>query len=241
MRTVTAFICVVGLLAVAPRASAQEWVAYTSERDAFEAQFPPDSQPTVTEVIWESQSGFKLPSRIYSVVRGPRSYTVTVADYTGIQELGKARIKTCKSDDEICVGSNLSGEGFWKHDTRGAKLYAVSKVLTRPDVRVTDIAWNQIGRVSTILVSLANNKDESKTYALVTMYEMMLYIVESTVPREAPSPVQFAGSFGLHMRGTGKPPFYSTLYVHEIHALREAPVPPLAGPGQQGPTLYKRE
>ena len=120
-------------------------------------------------------------------------------------------------------------------------LYAVSKLLKRPDVRVTDIAWNQIGRVSTILVSLANNNDQSKTYALVTMYEMMLYIVESTVPGDAPSPVQFAGSFGLHMRGTGKPPYYTTLYVHEIHALREAPVPPFAAPGAQGPTLFKRE
>ena len=241
MRILTSGIFLAALLAVAFPASAQEWVAYTSERDAFEAQFPPGVQPTVTETIWESQSGFKLPSRIYSAEGGRRTYTVTVADYTRIQEMGKARIKSCKSDDEICVGSNLSGEGFWKHDTRGAMLYAVSKLLKRPDVRVTDIAWNQIGRVSTILVSLANNKDESKTYALVTMYEMMLYIVESTAPNGFPSPVQFAGSFGIHMRGTGKPPYYTTLYVHEIHALREAPVPPFAAPGQQGPTLYKRD
>jgi len=237
----TLFICLFALLAFAGPASAQEWIAYTSERDAFEAQFPPGAQPTVTETIWESQSGFKLPSRIYSVERGPRNYLITVADYTGIQELGKARIKTCKSDDEICVGSNLSGEGFWKHDTRGAMMYAVSKLVKRPDVRVADIAWNQIARVSTVLVSLVNTRDESKTYALVTMYEMTLYIVESTVPKEAPSPVQFAGSFTPRVRGTDRAPSYATLYVHEIHALREAPLPPPNPPGGGGPTLYKRD
>ena len=238
MRTIT-FICVFALLALVRPASAQEWIAYTSERDSFEAQYP-GGTPTVTETIWESQSGFKLPSRVYSLERGPRRYSVTVADYTGIQEMGKARIKTCKSDDEICVGSNLSGEGFWKHDTRGAMLYAVSKLLKR-DARVMDIAWNQIARVSTILISLVNNSDQSKTYALVTMYEMMLYTVEATVPKEAPSPVQFAGSFTPQVRGTGNAPSYATLYVHEIHALKEAPLPPPNPPGGAGPTLYKRD
>jgi hypothetical protein len=241
MRTTTRFICVVALLIAGTAASAQEWESYKSDRDAFQAQFPPGLQPTVTETTWESQSGFKLPSRIYHAERGGRTYTVTVADYRSLPELGKARIKTCKSDDEICVGSNLSGEGFWKHDTRGAMMYGVSKLVKRPDVRVTDIAWNQIARVSTVLVSLANNKDESKTYALVTMYEMMLYIVESTAPNGMPSPVQFAGSFTPLVRGTDRAPSYATLYVHEIHALREAPLPPPNPPGGGGPVLYKRD
>jgi hypothetical protein len=240
MRTLT-LVCIFARLIVAAPASAQDWIAYQSDRDAFAAQFPPGSEPTVTETIWESQSGFKLPSRVYSVEGASRSYAVTVVDYRGIQELGRARIKTCKSDDEICVGSNLSGEGFWKHDTRGAMMYAVSKLVKRPDVRVADIAWNQIARVSTVLVSLVNTRDESKTYALVTMYEMTLYIVESTVPKEAPSPVQFAGSFTPLVRGTDRAPSYATLYVHEIHALREAPLPPPNPPGGGGPTLYKRD
>jgi hypothetical protein len=171
MRTIT-LTCVFALLVVVPPAFAQQWISYVSDRDSFEAQFP-GGPPTVTETTWESQSGFKLPARVYSLENGPRRYSVTVADYTKLPELGKARIKTCKDDDEICVGSNLSGEGFWKHDTRGAMMYAVSKLLTR-DVRVTDIAWNQIARVSTVLVSLVNNRDQSNTYALVTMYEMML-------------------------------------------------------------------
>jgi hypothetical protein len=235
----TTLSCVFALLVIVRPALAQEWVPYQSERDAFEAQFP-EGPVTVTETTWDSQSGFKLPSRVYSMERGGRKYSVTAIDYRGIQELGKARIKTCKNDDEICVGSNLSGEGFWKHDTRGAQLYAVSKLLTR-DVRVTDIAWNQVARVSTILVSTVNNRDESKGYALVTMYEMMLYIVEGTAPKEAPSPVQFAGSFSPLVRGTSRPPSYSTLYVHSVHALREAPLPAPNPPGGGGPTLYRRD
>ena len=111
MRKIT-IICVLALLAVLRPAFAQEWFSYVSERDSFEAQFPPGAQPTVTETIWETQSGLKVPARIYSLENGPRRYSVTVADYTTLPELGKARIKTCKDDDEICVGSNLSGEGF---------------------------------------------------------------------------------------------------------------------------------
>jgi len=239
MRKIT-ITCVLALLVVLRPAFAQEWISYVSERDSFEAQFPPGAQPTVTETTWDTQSGLKVPARIYSVENGPRRYSVTAADYTTLPELGKARIKTCKDDDEICVGSNLSGEGFWKHDTRGAMMYAVSKLLTR-DVRVTDIAWNQVARVSTVLVSLVNNRDQSNTYALVTMHEMMLYTVEGTVPKEYPAPVQFAGSFTPHAKGTGRPPSYATLYVHEIHALREAPLPPPNPPGGGGPILFKRD
>ena len=228
--------CVFVLFVVLRPASAQEWIDYTSTRDGFSAQFP--GEPRVVETTWTAQAGFVLPSRIYSVERGPQErYSVTVADYSGVRELGKARIKTCKSIDEICVGSNLSGEGFWKHDARGAMLYAMATLLKR-DVQVLDIAWNQISRVQTYLLTYRNNADQSITYAAVMMHEMVLYIVEGTKPKGQPSPVQFAGSFEVLVRGTERGPNYgSDLYVHEVHGLRQSPVPPPAT-GGGGPILY---
>ena len=219
------------------RAAAQEeWTDYTSIRDGFQAQFP--GQPRVVETTWKSQAGFTLPSRIYSVDRGREHYSVTVADYSNIPALGKERIRTCTTVDEICVGSSLSGEGFWKHDTRGAMLYATASLLKR-DVKVLDLAWNQIARVQTYVLTLRNNSDESTTYAAVVMHEMMLYIVEGTRPKGSPSPVQFAGSFQVLAKGSDRPPNYGDqLYVHEVHGLRQTPPPPPSPPGSRGPVLY---
>ena len=62
MRKIT-ITCVLALLVVLRPAFAQEWISYVSERDRFEAQFP-GTQPTVSETIWETQSGLKVPARI---------------------------------------------------------------------------------------------------------------------------------------------------------------------------------
>jgi len=35
----------------------------------------------------------------------------------------------------------------------------------------------------------------------------------------------FAGNFSLIAKGTDHPPRYPTVYSHEIHGLREAPIP----------------
>ena len=236
MRNRVQMICVFALfLVIRPAFAQEEWADYTSTSDSFRVQFP--GQPRVTETTWTSQAGFKLPERIYSVEHGKDRYSVTAVDYSGIQELGKARIKTCPSVDEICVGSSLSGEGFWKHDTRGAMLYATATLLKR-DSKVMDLAWGQIARVQTYYLTL-KNADESTTYAAVLMHEMMLYIVEGTRPKGASSPVQFAGSFEVLVKGTGRPPNYGDgLYVHEVYGLKQEPLLKPSPTNQRGPVLY---
>ena len=123
----TAITCLLALLFTRP-ALAQEWTEYKSVRDGFQALFP--SQPRVVETTWKSQAGFNLPARVSSLDRGREHYSVIVADYSGIEALGKERVKTCPAGAEPCLGSeNLSGVGYWKHDTRGAPLYAASLFL----------------------------------------------------------------------------------------------------------------
>jgi hypothetical protein len=56
------------------------------------------------------------------------------------------------------------------------------------------------------------------------MHEMKLYIAEATVPRGAPEPALFVQAIGWLDRD-GKGIRYRTIYQHELHGLREAPLP----------------
>ena len=201
---------------------AQQWTEYTSARDGFETLFP--GQARITDTTWKSQAGFNLPARVYSAERGRERYSITVADYSGIEQLGKERVKTCPAGAERCLGSpEISGVGYWKHDTRGAPLYAASLFIKR-DVKLTEMYWNQAYLVSGIMLQLTSNVDESRTYVYIAMHEMKLYIVEATVPKGAPEPLLFVTSLGW-LDKDGKELRYRTLYSHEIHGLKDAPLP----------------
>ena len=116
----TAVICALAISTAVP-VTAQEWTEYENVGDGFHALFP--GQPRVTETTWTSQTGFRLPARVYSVERGRERYAMTVADYTGVEQLGAERVKTCAPGSETCLGTpGLSGVGYWKHDVRGAPL-----------------------------------------------------------------------------------------------------------------------
>jgi hypothetical protein len=217
----TAITLVLAVLVTRP-ALAQEWTEYNSVQDRFQALFL--GQPRVVETTWKSQAGFKLPARVYSIERARERYSVTVADYSGIEELGKERVKTCPAGAETCLGiPNLSGVGYWKHDTRGAPLHAASLFLKR-DVKLTDMYWDQVYSISGIGLQLTSNVDESRTFAHIVMHEMRLYVIEATVPKGAPEPLLFVTGFAL-LDKDGKDLRYKSLYSHEIHGLREAPLP----------------
>jgi len=228
----TAIIGVLAVLFVLPSAFAQEWKDYKNQKDGFAAQFPGGGEPRVVETTWKSEASFTLPERIYSLEVGPARYSVTVVDYSGIQALGRARLKTCpEATDETCNGTPLAGEGYWKHDLRGAMLYATRTLIARDGIQVKDIAWNQISRVSTITMSFTNTRDGSKTYALVTMNERRLYIVEGTVPAKSVFPLQFGGSFAIfNTLSTNPNPggggfAYPSLYSNEIYGVGDVPPP----------------
>lgn len=234
--------CVLASLLALPMAYGQGWIKYRSERDGFEAEIPPDAEVNIVETTWQSWTGFTVPSRIYTFDRGREHYSVTVADYTRIQELGREKLRNCPPNLEICVGTRLSGEGYWKHDLRGTQIYATSTLLKRENTKLMDMSWDQISRVSTTQVSLLNTSDESRTYALVTMNQRILYIAEATVPKGAPSPVRFGGSFSLISRNTdddtGGGFAYPSLYSNEIYGVGDIPPPPPAE-GAGGPNPFE--
>ena len=87
---VAAYLCTLLLLLPAV-AFAQEWTEYRNTEDGFKILFP--GQPTVTSITWMSESGLELPGRVHSVDRGDQHYSVTVVDYSGIEQLGIERAK----------------------------------------------------------------------------------------------------------------------------------------------------
>ena len=126
MRTTTLVLAFI--LSVSGIAAAQEWADYSNPRDGFKITFP--GQPTVSTTTWTSEHGYTLPGRVYSLDKGKEHYSVTVVDYTGIEQLGIERAKGCPPRANVCTGNDLGGLGFWKHDVRGAVVYASHKLCS---------------------------------------------------------------------------------------------------------------
>ncbi|MGH9258271.1 MAG: hypothetical protein ACRD3C_27230, partial [Vicinamibacterales bacterium] len=203
------------MLVVSAPAAAQEWTEYRNIPDGFRINFP--GQPRVTETAWLTEYEYKLAARVYSAARGAERYSVTVVDYAPIAPQGVERRKRCPPGAETCIGSDLGGEGHWKHDTRGAIVFAVSRFLER-DAKVTRYNWGHQDLIEGHHLQITN-RDGSRTFAFVGMYEMKLYIVEGTVPAGAPEPGLFQQSMGwIDANGNGIR--YQMIYSNEIHGLK---------------------
>ena len=220
MRTTTLVLAV--LLSTSGLAAGQEADEYVNTKDGFKIYFP--TQPTVKDITWISQQDFKLPGRVYSVDKGKEHYSVTVVDYSGIEQMGIERVKTCPAGAPLCKGTALSGPGLWKHDVREAQEYATFKLIQRDNVKVSDLTWSQHDMVEGDELQLTNTVDGSRTYAYVAMHEMKLYIAEATVPKGYPPATLFQTSMSW-VDKDGKGIRYETMYNNEFHGLRQYPVP----------------
>ena len=217
-------------LGLSAPAYAQEWVELRSVEDGFHALFP--GKPTVTNTTWKSQAGFTLPERVYRIDRGREHYALRIIDYRDVERMGAERAKKCPAGAEPCLGNtNLAGIGYWRHDVRGAPTYALLAYLNT-GARITDMFWNQLDLVSGTMFQLTN-ADQSRTFGYIAMHEMRLYIAEAKVPAGSPEPAIFTQSVGW-LDKDGRNIRYQRMYFHEVHGLREAPVPPYGGGGGQG-------
>ena len=221
MRTI---VLVFAMLSVTGPAAAQQWTEYVNTQDGFKVNFP--GQPTVTETTWQSQLDYVLPARVYSADRGREHYSVTVVDYSDLERQGIERAATCPPGNAQCRANAgpILGPGYWKHDERGAIVYATFKLLQR-DATLTSLAWEWQDLVEGHLIQLTNNADQSRTFAYVAMHENKLYIVEGTVPRGFAEPALFQQSLGWVDRD-GNRIRYRFVYSNAYHGLGVYPVPP---------------
>ena len=180
----TAFVLAL-VLSMSGPAVAQEWIEYVNTQDGFKVNFP--GQPTVTETKWKSQLDYILPARVYSADRGRERYSLTVADYSGLEQQGIERSKSCPPGNANCRADApiIIGPAYWKQDERGAIVYATFKLLQR-DAKLTSLAWEWQDLVEGHFIHLTNNADQSRTFAYVAMHEHKLYILEGTVPSGLP-------------------------------------------------------
>ena len=221
MRTIA---LVFAMLSVSGPAGAQQWAEYVNTQDGFRVNFP--GQPTVTETTWQSQLDYVLPARVYSADRGREDYSVTVVDYTGLERQGIERAGNCPPGNAQCRANAgpILGPGYWKHDERGAIVYATFKLLQR-DATLTGLVWEWQDLVEGHLIQLTNNADQSRTFAYIAMHENKLYIVEGTVPKGYAEPALFQQSLGWVDRD-GNRIRYRIVYSNSYHGLGVYPVPP---------------
>jgi hypothetical protein len=227
VRTAT-FVFVLAL-SVPRLAAGQEWELYTSQQDGFKLNFP--GQPRVAETTWTSQLDYVLPARIYSAERGSERYSLTVVDYSGIEQQGIERAKTCPPGNENCRANAppALGAGYANHDERGAIVYATFRLLQR-DAKLNYLAWEWQDMVEGHLLQLTNNADKSRTFAWIAMHAHKLYILEGTVPAGYPEPGLFQQSMGwIDKDGNGIR--YQTIYSNSYHGMGVYPVPSYPGAG----------
>ena len=231
MRT-TAFIFAL-VLSMSGPAFAQEWEQYVNTQDGFKVDF--QGPPKVTETTWKSEYGYTLPARVYSAEKGRERYSMTVVDYTGIEQQGVARAQTCPVGAEPCRGGRAGspiGPGYSRHDIRGALVYASFKFIQR-DAKVTHFLWNWQDLVEGHEIHLTNNADQSRTMAFIAIRENRLYILEGTVPKGYPEPGLFYQSLGwVDKDGNGIR--YQSIYSNQFYGTGEIPAPGYGRGGQGG-------
>ena len=218
------------VLGISGSAAAQEWDLYTNIPDGFKINFP--GQPKITETTWVSQLDYKLPARVYSAERGNERYSVTVVDYSGIEQMGIERVKNCPPGNANCRNAGVVlGPGYARHDERGALVFATEKLLMR-DAKLTELAWDWQDMVEGHFIQLTNNADQSRTHAYVAMHQRKLYIIEGTVPKGYPEPGLFQQSLGWVDKDGNGIRYQNMVYSNAYHGMGVYPTPPYPGAGR---------
>ena len=217
------------LLSIPGAAAAQEWAEYVSLRDGFSINFA--GQPKITEITWQSQLGYTLPARVYSAERGQERFSITVVDYSSLEQQGIARWKACPPGNSQCRdGGPTIGPGYWKQDERGAMVFALAKYLKRP-FQVTDYAWDWQDMVEGH--SLQMKGDGRRTLVYVAMHDRKLYVLEASAPEEHAEPGLFQQSLGWLDKDGKRIRYTETVYSNSYHGLGVYPRPGYRVSGEQ--------
>jgi hypothetical protein len=185
MRSIRLILAAVILFVAAP-SFAQEWIEYYSRSDRFLVNFP--KQPQVRDIMYPTEFGLNLPAHLHVYEEGPTRFAVTVVDYTDVEKIHGERVKGCTAYPDMCTNQGAN-------ELRGALDYAAWNFIKR-DGKVTYYAYANSDRIEGRRVQLTN-PDKSKTFAAIYMHENRLYILEATVPANAPPPALFQQSMGF--------------------------------------------
>ena len=218
-------------------APGQEATDYVSKADYFSINFP--TEPKIQEITYPDEYRITLPGRLYTSEVGKSRYRVTVVDYRDALKIHAARNAKCFEDAGAnkpgltaqqrhdAVGDACQDDGV--KDVRGAMMYATWNFVQKA-TKVTHLATYNTDVIEGNEVHTIN-PDESRTYAVIHMYENRLYIAEATVPKNAPAANWFQISIRFLDEQYNPVRYqYSGLMVYS----NGYPKPPRANQGGQG-------
>jgi hypothetical protein len=185
MRRISLIAAALSLLLSTPY-FAQEWIDYVNREDLFAVNFP--GEPKVQDITYRTEYSASLPGHVYSYTNGTNRYSVTVVDYSGTEKLHAERLKNCKAD----LGDGDSCNNPWRTEMRGAIVAATWGFFQR-NAKITHFTYTTADLVEGHQIQLSN-ADGSRTFAAIFMHENRLYILEGTVPANAPAPGLFQQS-----------------------------------------------
>ena len=223
----TASFAFVFVIAISGLAAAQDWTEYQNIPDGFKVAFP--GQPKVTDTTWTTEYGYKAPAHVYSAERGKERYTLTVVDYNAIEAQGIERRKGCPPGAEPCVGSDISGPGYWKHDIRGAMIFAAKQYLQR-DVKMTNYTWQHQDLIEGAELQLTSNADQSARSSSSRCTRTSCTSSMARSRRAIRSRVSSSSRWDLSTR-TAEASATGRCTSNEIYGLKEAPTPSYGGGG----------
>ena len=117
--------------------AASEWIEYVSKADLFTINFP--GQPAVRDITWRTEYNLDLPGHVHAVEDGKNRYSVTVVDYSNVQQMHADRVKGCTLYPDQCNNPYVA-------ELRGSVDYATWNFLKK-DVKVTYFAYGNTDRI----------------------------------------------------------------------------------------------
>jgi hypothetical protein len=175
-------------------AHAQGWIKFVSEQDQFLVNFP--GEPTVVETDYVTESNATVPSRVYSAMARGGRYSIKVIDYTDIEAAHVALCQELEAELDRVSPNQCTGRQHFR-DLDGAIAYEAWSIRSR--YRDGEITYDAFGRVDGVPGHQIQilHPDGSRSFIGLYMYERRLYVLEGTVPGDAPPPGLFQQSLGL--------------------------------------------
>jgi len=164
--------------------SAQGWVEYINTTDLFIVNFP--GEPVVTETTHLSAFNAYFPARVYTVDNERGRFEITVVDYRDTKAIHLARTNRTEANSSASV---------WITDVRASVAHVANNYRTRGG-EVTYDAWADIDKIEGHQLQITN-ADGSRSFVSIHLHASRLYILEGTVPANAPAPGLFQQSLGV--------------------------------------------
>ncbi len=165
-----AFYVLTAIVVFAPApVLAQDWTNYFDYEQRFSVNLP--GEPTMEDTTIVSQRGGTYPARVYRAEEGDSRYIVKVINYTG------------------AVISDVRGSIAWE-------AWKYRRDALESGGEITFDGYAQIDRIEGHQLQIAN-AHTTRTFIAIHLLASRLYVLEATVPEEAPPPALFQVSLQM--------------------------------------------